>query len=261
MATQPSGVSFLVAGVQKGGTTALFDYLRDHPALCLPAVKEVHFFDDETGVDWSAPDYGAYHAPFLAERPAPGAVWGEATPIYTYWPNAIERIRAYNPAMKLIVVLRDPVERAWSHWRMERARGAETLAFADCIRAGRARVADAADGSGAHRVHSYVERGFYGAQIERLFANFPRQQVLLMRSNDLRGYPARILRNACDFLQIPAFETVIARESHVGVKAQRQEMPTAADVSLLRSLYVEDQKKLKSLTGISFDADRFGLFD
>lgn len=261
MAGAASGVTFLVAGVQKGGTTALFDYLREHPALCLPAVKEVHFFDDETGVDWSAPDYGAYHARFLAERPAPGALWGEATPIYTYWPNAIERIRAYHPAMKLIVVLRDPVERAWSHWRMERARGAETLTFADSIRVGRARVADAADGSGAHRVHSYVERGFYGAQIERLFANFPRQQVLLMRSDDLRGDPARILRNACDFLQIPAFETVVAKESHVGVKSAAFENITPSDIQLLRTIYVDDQKKLKSLTGISFDDGRFGLSD
>lgn len=261
MTTEASGVTFLVAGVQKGGTTALFDYLREHPALCLPAAKELHFFDDETGVDWSAPDYGAYHAPFLAERPAPGAVWGEATPIYTYWPNALERIRAYNPAMKLIVVLRDPVERAWSHWRMERARGAETLAFADCIRAGRTRVAQAADGSGAHRVHSYVERGFYGAQIERLFANFPRQQVLLTRSDDLRGDPARILRNACDFLQISAFESVVAKESHVGVKARPEETMTVEDVDLLSKVYADDQKKLKSLTGISFEPDRFGLFD
>lgn len=261
MATDAAGVTFLVAGVQKGGTTALFDYLREHPALCLPRAKELHFFDDEVAIDWAAPDYGLYHAPFLAERPAADAVWGEATPIYVYWPNALERIRAYNPAMKLIVVLRDPVERAWSHWRMERARGAESLSFADCIRSGRNRVADAADGSGAHRVHSYVERGFYGAQIERLFTNFPRQQVLLMRSDDLRGDPARILRNACDFLQISAFETVAARESHVGVKAAPHETPTPDDVSLLSSLYVDDQKKLKSLTGISFELGRFGLFD
>jgi len=258
--TDTARVTFLVAGVQKGGTTALFDYLRDHPDLCLPAAKEIHFFDDEDRVDWSAPDYEAYHAPFRAERPAPGGVWGEATPIYMYWPNALERIRAYNPAMKLIVALRDPVERAWSHWRMERARGAELESFAHCIRAGRARVRGAADGSGAHRVHSYVERGFYGAQIERILANFPREQVLLTRSDDLRGDPARILRNACDFLQIPDFATVVSRESHVGVKPAIPETPTAADIDLLRSLYRDDQNRLQSLTGISFALKPFHQF-
>src|SRR4051812_28315114 len=115
-------VSFLVAGVQKGGTTALFDYLSELPELELPAVKEAHFFDDEQNVDWVAPDYARYHALFSN----PGRTWGEATPIYIYWPNALERIRAYNPAMKLILLFRDPIARAWSQWKMEYARGNET---------------------------------------------------------------------------------------------------------------------------------------
>src|SRR5688572_4249341 len=115
--TEPPRVTFLIAGVQKGGTTALFDYLGDYPDIVLADAKELHFFDDEAQ-DWSAPDYGAYNARF--SDPA-GRPCGEATPIYTYWPNSLERIAAYNPAMKLVVMLRDPVERAWSHWRMEYA--------------------------------------------------------------------------------------------------------------------------------------------
>src|ERR1700761_3269521 len=126
-------VSFLVAGVQKGGTTALFDYLGDEPGLSLAREKELHFFDDESQ-DWAAPNTAAYHAAFA---PFDGRPRGEATPIYVYWPNSLARIRAYNPAMKLIVVLRDPVQRAWSHWRMEFARGVETRPFAWCIRQGR----------------------------------------------------------------------------------------------------------------------------
>ncbi|MCR5877530.1 sulfotransferase domain-containing protein [Phenylobacterium sp. J367] len=119
MADEPR-VDFIIAGVQKGGTTALFDYLSDEPRIALPRVKEVHFFDDE-GQDWAQPDYGAYHAHW--DAPPDGRPRGEATPIYVYWPNSLERIAAYNPAMKLIVLLRDPVQRAWSHWRMEYARG------------------------------------------------------------------------------------------------------------------------------------------
>jgi hypothetical protein len=78
-------VSFIIAGVQKGGTTALFDYLSDEPGLALSRVKEVHFFDDET-LDWSRPDYGAYHAQF---GPPDNRPRGEATPIYLYWPNSL----------------------------------------------------------------------------------------------------------------------------------------------------------------------------
>ena len=106
-------VDFIIPGVQKAGTTALFDHLGDVPGIALSTVKEVHFFDDES-IDWARPDYRAYEAQFASVQ---GAVVGEATPIYLYWPNALERIAAYNPVMRLIVMLRDPVERAWSHWR------------------------------------------------------------------------------------------------------------------------------------------------
>ncbi|HMP62650.1 MAG TPA: hypothetical protein PKA17_06135, partial [Phenylobacterium sp.] len=92
-------VDFMVIGAQKAGTTALFDYLGDVPGIGLSDVKEAHFFDDESQ-DWNAPDYGAYHARFdLADRER---VWGEATPIYLYWPNCLARIAAYNPAVRLI---------------------------------------------------------------------------------------------------------------------------------------------------------------
>jgi len=189
-------VGFLIAGVQKAGTTALHDYLSELPALELPPVKEAHFFDNEERVDWQAPDYSPYHALFAD----PSRLWGEATPIYLYWPNALERIRAYNPAMKLILLFRDPVERAWSHWKMEYARGKETEPFGWCIRDGRARMAEARPYPGFHRVYSYVERGFYGRQLARALELFPREQLLLLGSNALRLDPEGTIGRICDFL-------------------------------------------------------------
>src|SRR5690242_9983812 len=171
MAEPPRG-NFLIAGVQKGGTTALFDYLGDYPDIALSDEKELPFFDDDDR-DWRTPDYAAFHAHF--PDPA-GRPCGEATPIYSYWPGSLERVAAYNPHMKLILVLRDPVQRAWSHWRMEYARGAETMAFGWCIREGRQRLFQA-EPWGHHREFSYVERGFYAEQIERAFELFPRSQV------------------------------------------------------------------------------------
>lgn len=141
-------VEFFVAGVQKGGTTALDAMLRQHPEIAMAREKEVHFFDDES-IDWSAPDYGRLHAAYDAgER----RLRGEATPIYTYWPNALERLRAYNPAAKIIVGLRHPAFRALSHWRMETARGVEAFSFSEAIRTGRGRVAAAPNG--VHREFS-----------------------------------------------------------------------------------------------------------
>ena len=146
---QQPQVNFLIAGAQKGGTTALFDYLAGFPDIAMPGTKELHFFDCEAQ-DWDAPDYAAYHERF--PNPA-GRPCGEATPIYSYWPNSLERIATYNPAMRLILVLRDPVQRAWSHWRMEYARGPETEPFAWCIREGRQRLF-ASEPWGHHREFS-----------------------------------------------------------------------------------------------------------
>lgn len=237
-------VDFIIAGVQKAGTTALFDYLSDDPNLSLSRVKEVHFFDDET-VDWQDPDYGPYHAQF--DWTAPG-LKGEATPIYIYWPHSLERIAAYNPDMRLIVMLRDPVERAWSHWRMETSRGVETHPFSWCIRQGRTRLMTATPW-GHHREFSYVERGFYAEQVARLLSLFPRGQVLFLTAEGLKGEPNETLAAVSRFLGTPAPAPVTHRDVHVG-----QEMAglLEADVAFLRSLYARDMARLAELTGIEF---------
>lgn len=238
-------VNFIVAGVQKAGTTALYDYLADDPDIALSKIKEVHFFDDET-VDWSAPDYGPYHAQFHTEGQA---IRGEATPIYLYWPRSLERIAAYNPEVRLIVMLRDPVQRAWSHWRMEFSRGAETEPFSWCIREGRRRLFDA-EPWGVHREFSYVERGFYGEQIERLFSIFRREQVLILQADDLRDDPTDALARVNGFLGLPAPGAVEHRDVHVGREVGGE--LAAQDVAFLRGLYERDMARLKALTGMSF---------
>jgi hypothetical protein len=247
--SDPHKVSFLVAGVQKGGTTALFHYLNELPGVQMARAKEVHFFDDEA-TDWAAPAYGAYHAAF-PETDA--RLRGEATPIYLYWPNCLERIAAYNSAMKLILLFRDPVERAWSHWRMEFARGWEREPFAWCIREGRRRV-DTPEAPGFHRVFSYVERGFYGAQLERLFAIFPRQQVLLLRSEDLDQRPDETLARICGHLGVaPPRGAVTPRREWVAKAIDYGQPITADDRAYLRRLYAADLGAFAALSGLAVD--------
>lgn len=101
-------VDVLIAGTQKGGTTALDSYLREHPDLCMARDKEVHFFDRQQGYTTDGGSYRTYHANFSLglgnQRLA------EATPIYMYWHAAPARIHAYNPAMKFILLLRNPID-------------------------------------------------------------------------------------------------------------------------------------------------------
>lgn len=191
-------LGFLVAGVQKAGTSALHDYLSEVPDLQLPPSKELHFFDDEERVDWSAPDYAPLHEAFVDDA----RLRGEATPITLYWPQALERVAAYNPAMRLVLLFRDPVGRAFSHWRMEWARGAERMPFAQAIREGRARMAASTPTAGFDRVASYVERGFYGRQLARAQRLFGRDRILCLPQDELERDPDGVVGQICRFLEV-----------------------------------------------------------
>ena len=110
---------FLVCGAQKSGTTALAAYLRQHQDLPTQG-ERTPFFRCETQA-WPEPDLKALRSHFQAADA--DQLWGEATPISLYWDPAPERIWRYNSAMRLLVILRNPIEQAYSHWAMEHRRG------------------------------------------------------------------------------------------------------------------------------------------
>lgn len=232
-------LSFIVAGVQKGGTTALHDRLARQPGLQAATRKELHFFDDEDH-DWEAPDYHALHAQF---PPANGGVRFEATPVTLYWPQALERARRYNPELKLVVLFRDPVARAYSHWRMERGRGLENEAFAWCIRAGRERVGQ------AHRIYSYVERGFYAAQLQHAQALFGQERILCLATEDLRRSPGEVVERILDFAEVG--RAAIVEEPSAKQEKSPLEAPSAADIDYLRTCYADDLTAFLTLSGLS----------
>lgn len=160
--------------------------------------KEVHQFDDEIQ-DWVNPDYSKLNNSF--DWTSENVLRGEATPIYIYWPHALARLQVYRPDAKLIVLLRHPVYRAYSHWRMETGRGFEKLSFEEAISLdGRKRVMDAVNG--VHRVYSYVERGYYASQVKALLSIFSRQQVLFLRTDHMWSDPAASIAQVEKFLGI-----------------------------------------------------------
>jgi glycosyltransferase involved in cell wall biosynthesis len=239
-------VGFIVGGVQKGGTTALFKYLEELPSVAMASVKETHFFDDDAEA-WADPDYARYHAMFPAWD---GRVRGEVTPSYLYWPNCLERIARYRPDMKLVFIFRDPVERAWSQWKMEYARGWETEPFARAIREGRARV-DSDEASGHHRVFSYVERGFYAKQLKRVYEIFPKEQVLLLLSEDLKGRPGETLHRVCDFVgAAPPAGPIVERRELEAKEIDYGCRITDEDVAYLRGLYADDILEFAEISGL-----------
>lgn len=217
-------MSFLLGGVQKAGTTALARWLAAHPRLCLPVGKEAHVFDapdfnEAASAQWVDARYAVHHP----EPHDDGVLYGDATPIYLFHPRLIARIARYNPAMRWLVLLRDPVERAISHWAMERGRGAERLPLWAAVLAEPFRLAghrdDFADDSPL-RTHSYAARGDYARQLDCLFAHFPRTQVLLIDNAELRAEPAACLHRVHAFLGVevvppPDFAPVFAGDYRV----------------------------------------------
>ena len=188
-------VNFVIGGTQKGGTSALDSFLRQHPEICLPTTrKELHFFDREE----ENTDYKKYHSNFKLKPQH--RVIGEASPIYMYWETAPDRIWKYNPKMKWILALRNPVERAFSAWNMETKRGKEKLSFADAIEKEPERCREALPLQ--HRVYSYVDRGFYAHQVRRLFNIFGRDNVFVLLSEELRNEHQETLRRVFEFLGV-----------------------------------------------------------
>ena len=194
-------VSFVVAGTQKGGTQALDYYLRKHPELVMPKTKEVHFFDRENVFTLQQVNYTIYHSFFQPTRK--NVLLGESTPIYMYWYPVPFRIWQYNPYMKFIVLLRSPIERAFSHWNMEISRGYDDLSFGEAIRYEKSRCRSALPYQ--HRIYSYVDRGFYTEQLRRIWHFFPYEQTLILKSEDLKNDLLNTLNTACEFLGIRKF--------------------------------------------------------
>ena len=199
---------FLIAGVPKAGTTALHAALVPHPELFLPSVKEPKFFlsdgppptsggpgDVQTYQEhvWRQADYEALFAPAPAN-----ALLGEATPFYLHALDSHERIKSLVPSARLIVLLRDPVDRAHSNWTHLWNAGLEPEA--DFLTACRAEPERKAAGWAAF--WHYVGLGRYGEQVRHLYEHFPREQVLLMRYKDLKDSPAATLDRVCEFLGV-----------------------------------------------------------
>lgn len=234
-------VDFIIAGTQKGGTSALDAYLRGHPEICMARIKEPHFFDSETHFQNTPADYSVYHAFF---EPRPGQRLGEATPAYMYWHDAPRRMWEYNPALKIILLLRNPVTRAYSHWNMIRRDWDEPLSFHDALRreAERCRTVLPLQ----HLFYSYQDRGFYTEQLRRLWRFFPRAQVLVLKSEHLRTSPREVLDRVCGFIGVAKLESIVPQEVRVHVY-ERDMAPE--DKAWLKALYEYEIKSLERMLG------------
>ena len=195
---------FLILGAQKAGTTALYAYLRWHPEITGPSFKEVSFFDRHyaKGERW-------YRAHMPVRR---RSLVGEASPSYLLHPLAPERVAGMLPGARLIALVRNPVDRAFSHYQHEVALGREPLSFEDAVDREDERMQgelermlrDPSYFSLAWWNYTYIARGRYAEQLERWFAAFPREQLLVLFTEELSADTAATYRRVLDFLGVTA---------------------------------------------------------
>lgn len=242
--------SFAIVGVQKAATSTLYAMLTRHPNISGAGTKEKHFFDDER-MDWSAPNYAWYRTP--AKKPA-HELAGDATPVYLYWPGALERMHAYNPEMSLLATFRDPIERAFSHWSLERSRTPQLPDFDTVVRKFRPDEIPEEVPVGAKRRfkrRSIVGRGLYGQQLRRGYRIFPREQWLTLEFRSVFADHESTLDRVTDFLGISRFEGY-PTVGHKNVTSANQvgEPPTADGVADLAAFYADDLAEFAKLSDV-----------
>ncbi|MBI5032777.1 MAG: sulfotransferase [Chloroflexi bacterium] len=249
---------FVVIGAQKAGTTSLYYYLSQHPQIAPSFAKEVHYFDGgqkansnnyENGVHW-------YRAHFpLTSRLGNRRMTGEASPIYIFHPQVAERIHQLMPNVKLIALLRNPTERAISHYFHQKRTGRETLPLDQALQEEDKRINPAIKrcdfGNDAFRRFSYKARGRYKEQLDRYFRYFSRDQLLILSSEEFFREPMATLDRVFEFLGIEeGIKSINLNPKNVA--------PNKSDIApqvreYLDDYFASDNQALFELIGKEFD--------
>jgi hypothetical protein len=215
------GPDFLVIGAARSGTTALYQYLAEHPRLFLTEPKEPHYFalagttpaftgpGDRTTINRLAvPDREDYLRLYQAARP--DQVRGEASVSTMYYPAAVSRVREMNPAARLVCMLRDPVDRAFSAYGFMRTRGWEPCdTFEEALADEPRRIVE-----GWHHIWHYTAMSRYGEQLQHVLDVFPGEQVLVLRHEDMAADPDAVLTRVYAHLGVPPVPRTVAPDPH-----------------------------------------------
>ena len=252
---------FLIIGAQKAGTSSLYAWLIGHPDVVSAREKELHYFDRRIATE----PIDAYWADFPREETLDSLrrergrmiVTGEATPVYLFHPSVPELVRRHLPDVRLIVLLRDPVERAVSHYWMEFNRHNETLPLAEALEAEIERTAPDLErierGEPPGRYFwtaTYTARGDYADQLERWQRLFPSEQMSIQTFENLVADPEAVYRASLEFVGVDADAAPIPRFQAERVGSKQPTEPAILD--WLHERFLDSNRRLAELTGIDY---------
>ena len=236
----------MIIGAQKSGTTSAYSYINDHPSVRRAARKEVHYFDlhYRRSVAW-------YQSFFPMGNGRRRWVTGEASPSYMMDPQVPQRVHDLIPDVRIVVLLRDPIERAYSHFNHMRETGVEPIGnFVEALEAEQERMQEV-DSFGEASImrlrFAYARRGFYGEQLQRWFDLFPRNSIRVFLTTELANSSQTFASAAYSFLQLPPHRL---RNTKVRNSRSYDPMPVMA-YERLSKIYAEDGAVVEKLTGLS----------
>lgn len=257
---------FMIIGGKRCGTTSMHDYISRHPLVAplfprAQKIKGVHFFDTNyhRGGAWYRSHFPS--RPYLSrlgKEHGVRAISGEASPYYLFHPHAARRARADVPDAKLVVLVRNPVDRAYSHYRERVRHGAEDLSFERALDEEEERVAGEEDrmladetyNSWPHENLSYFQQGRYARALERWFDEFPRERFLFLISEDVFDDPEAAYRKLTAFLGLPQLAVPRFEKLNYHPGSPMAE-PTRAS---LTQRYSEDNRRLEEMLGLDLSS-------
>lgn len=242
---------FLIIGAQRSGTTSLYYYLSQHPDTQLIFPKEVHYFDlnYKKGLLWYK-----NHFPVTGRR----KITGEASPYYIFNPYVAKRAHTVLPQAKIIILLRDPAERAFSHYKMNVRNGIEPLSFEEAIDKESDRLQedllkmhrDEFYVGENHRRYSYINRGFYDEQLKIWLQYYSLEQMMIIKSEDFFQNTEKVVKQVFEFLEIKSnnVNDIDYRNKNKGLLTELNEVSKIK----LKSLFAKHMAKLTQLAGNGF---------
>lgn len=254
---------FLIAGFNRSGTHSLFEYMGQHPNIINASRREIHYFTLSywRGLNW----YKSYfptsiYRNYCEKKTHQKFLTGEATPHYVFHPLAIKRIRNLIPNVKLIVVLRNPVENAYSHFQHYKRGGIEKESFEEAVKTDKQRFEKINElyNSNLIKEHDlrdvkipYVSYATYVIHIKRLLEIFPREQILFIKNTELNQKPQEVLKKIFEYLQLQDFTVKDLEKRNVG----KYEKMNDETKEYLREYFKPFNKQLEDLLQMEFRWD------
>ena len=255
---------FIIIGAQKCGTTTLYNHLIKHPWVAPAAGKEIHFFDKnfQKSSTWYRCHFPSYvYKSFVKYISKRNIITGEASPYYIFHPHTARRASEFIPSAKLILLLRNPVDRAFSHYNHEVKYGNEAaVSFEEAIEKEDERLdgemekllADEFYFSFNHQHFSYLSRGIYINQLEQWAKFFPKKQFLVLKSEDFFTNTSFVFKRITEFLGLPDWQPEFFRTYNAAKNSKMLDNKTR---ERLTDYYRRHNQRLYEYLGTDFGWD------